>query len=176
MLAVEVHIFTDLHLLLASIETRHPFGCKNISNTDKVQIVLPLILQGPRRGRGVCDSFVCTENCMGKSPFIKKETFEIKWNKFSFLKCVTNLSLVPILKRFWRRLVKRKLMAVNKHYPQTTPGLIKIFCITWRFVGYNIHLQKWTVITVTNIWKNTKIKTGTGGKIKNNDKIDTTDS
>ena len=27
----------------------------------------------------------------------------------------------------------------------------KISCFTWRFVCYNIHLQKWTVITVTNI-------------------------
>ena len=52
----------------------------------------------------------------------------------------------------------------------------KNFCITWRFVCYNIHLQKWTVITVTNILKNTKIKRGTGDKIKNNDKIDTTGS
>ena len=33
-------------------------------------------------------------------------SFEKKWKKFFFLKCVANLSLVPILKPFWHRLVK----------------------------------------------------------------------
>ena len=41
--------------------------------------------------------------CMGKSPIIKTMSFEMK---FSYLKCVANLSLVPILKTSWRRLLK----------------------------------------------------------------------
>ena len=45
---------------------------------------------------------VYIENCMGKSPIVKRNayitiSFEIK---FSYLKCVANLSLVPILKPF----------------------------------------------------------------------------
>ena len=50
------------------------------------------------------------ENCMGKSPIVKTKlcvlitiSFKIK---FSFFQCVVKLSLVPIIKPFWHRLVK----------------------------------------------------------------------
>ena len=48
------------------------------------------------------------ENCMGKSPIMKKMckltiSFEMK---FSYFKCVAYLYLVPILKSSRRRLVK----------------------------------------------------------------------
>ena len=45
---------------------------------------------------------------MGKSPIVKKNCVNNYLNeiKFSYFKCVANLSLVPILKPFWRRLVK----------------------------------------------------------------------
>ena len=51
---------------------------------------------------------VCIKKCMEKSPKCMEKncvtiSFEIK---FSYLKCVADLSLVPILKPFWRRLVK----------------------------------------------------------------------
>ena len=46
--------------------------------------------------------FVYTENCRRKSPSVK-EIVQITVSceiKFSYLKCVANLSLVPILKPF----------------------------------------------------------------------------
>ena len=51
---------------------------------------------------------VYIENCIGKSPIVKNSCVNnyLNWIKFSYLKCVTNLSLVPFLKPFWSRLVK----------------------------------------------------------------------
>ena len=59
--------------------------------------------QAPQAQNAWCMlQLVYIENCMGKSPIVKKIvlitiSFEIK---FSYLKCIANLSFVPILKPF----------------------------------------------------------------------------
>ena len=60
-------------------------------------------------------------------PVTFPENFTISFViKFSYLKCVTNLSLVPILKPFWRRVVKlfETVVPPSKRMErQTTPSI-----------------------------------------------------